>query len=757
MFTLFCANVTGQEYNCRYPNRVQVTDAESFARAVSRDYVCASYKDSYRSNANFLSADCIAVDFDNDHSEDPASWVSPEDVHEAFPDTALGIHFSRNHMKEKNGRKPRPKFHAVLASEPVTDSGLYRKLKDRVVSVLPQCDPKALDSAHFFYGTADPQVLFFPGTRALQAEPEEETDFDEGLSPGVYGMRPIPEGTRNASMSRFGGKLAVRYGWNEKTHEIFLQQAERCDPPLPEDELEKIWRSCKKFAKAVSEKPGYIPPEKFNASLPDGPAGSMKPADYSDIGEAKVIFQEYGDVLAFHPGTDYLQYDGVRWNENEQLAVGAVEEFMDLQLADAELLVMESRDAFLNAGGSMDALSGGKKAAAILSPDMYRLFMEYMSAREYEKFVLQRRNMKHVMPAMAALKPMVSIEIDQLNHDPLLLNTPSASYNLREGMAGRREHRADDFCTKVTAVDPGDEGKDIWEDALMKTFCNDRLLIDYVQEVLGLAAVGRVYMEAMIIAYGGGRNGKSTFWNTVSRVLGSYGGDVSADTLTIGCRRNVKPEMAELKGVRLALAKELEENTRLNTSVVKQLTSTDAILGEKKYCKPASFVPSHTLALYTNHLPKVGATDDGTWRRLIVVPFTAVFSGKGDIRNYSDYLFEHAGPYILKWIIEGAERIIRKDFHLVNPPVVQAAIDEYRNQNDWMTSFLDDCCEMDSTGQLMSGELYQEYRLYCERTGEFTRSTTDFYAELDKRGVERKRTKKGVVVRGVRLRSAFDE
>ena len=103
----------------------------------------------------------------------------------------------------------------------------------------------------------------------------------------------------------------------------------------------------------------------------------------------------------------------------------------------------------------------------------------------------------------------------------------------------------------------------------------------------------------MIIAYGDGRNGKSTFWNTVARVLGGYAGNVSADTLTVGCRRNVKPELAELKGVRLALAKELEEGTRMNTSVVKQLTSTDDIYGEKKFCKPASFTPSHTLVLYT--------------------------------------------------------------------------------------------------------------------------------------------------------------
>ncbi len=78
-------------------------------------------------------------------------------------------------------------------------------------------------------------------------------------------------------------------------------------------------------------------------------------------------------------------------------------------------------------------------------------------------------------------------------------------------------------------------------------------------------------MEALIISYGEGRNGKSTFWNTIARVLGSYSGSISADALTVGCKREMSlPEMmAELKGKRLVIAAELEEGMRLNTSVVK--------------------------------------------------------------------------------------------------------------------------------------------------------------------------------------------
>ena len=113
--------------------------------------------------------------------------------------------------------------------------------------------------------------------------------------------------------------------------------------------------------------------------------------------------------------------------------------------------------------------------------------------------------------------------------------------------------------------------------------------------------------KRQVIAYGEGRNGKSTFWNTIARVLGTYSGNMSADTLTVGCKRNVKPELAEAKGKRMIIAAELEEGMRLNTSNVKQLCSTDEIYAEKKYKAPFSYVPTHTLVLYTNHLPRVGA------------------------------------------------------------------------------------------------------------------------------------------------------
>ena len=110
---------------------------------------------------------------------------------------------------------------------------------------------------------------------------------------------------------------------------------------------------------------------------------------------------------------------------------------------------------------------------------------------------------------------------------------------------------------------------------------------------------------------------------------------------------------------------------------------------------------------------------------------------------------------ILSWIIEGARRIIQKEFHLNNPAVVQAAIDEYRDESDWFNEFFTECCEADESYTVMSGDLYTEYRAFCLRMGEFARSTAEFYKVLASKGYFKKRVSKGVVIYGLRLKSEF--
>lgn len=97
-FTIYTANCTGDSSNCLYPNKVVVTDKDSFIAATKMDHVTAKYKGDYRSKDNFEFADCIPLDCDNDHSDDPKDWVAPFDIALEIPDVAFAASYSRHNM-----------------------------------------------------------------------------------------------------------------------------------------------------------------------------------------------------------------------------------------------------------------------------------------------------------------------------------------------------------------------------------------------------------------------------------------------------------------------------------------------------------------------------------------------------------------------------------------------------------------------------------------------------------------------------------
>ena len=736
--TFYTANCRGNAKNSIYPNKRVVDNEDDCMEVMAFDHVCAEFKNCRRSGDNFLSCDVDVMDCDNDHSDNPADWVHPKDLEEKIgKDVAFAVVPSRNHMKPKDGRSARPRFHVYFSHDPVADGDACAALKKAVQQKFPFFDGNAIDSARFIFGNPCSEILWHEG----------EITIDCIIKP--QGGREIPQGQRNATMSHFAGRVVKRYGATEKAYGIFMEEADKCSPPLEDAELSMIWQSACRFAEKVKNQDGYVAPDEYNDEF----AGeTLKPGDYSDIGQAKVLAREYGGELRYTAATDYLRFCGQYWVESKQQAVGAAEEFLDLQLEDAKDEVSRTRRALLDMGVSEDDIvSGGRALEKKIGSSQTDAYLAYKTALAYKAFVMKRRDMKYIVSALQAAKPMLEINVSDLDKDGFLLNTPDGTYYLPDGLEGRRDHSSEDYITKITAAEPGDKGKELWEDSLNTIFCGDAELIDYVQQIVGMAAVGRVYMEALIIAYGEGSNGKSTFWNTIARVLGTYSGNMSADALTVGCKRNVKPELAEAKGKRLLIASELEEGVRLNTSIIKQLCSTDEIFAEKKYKDPFSFTPSHTLVLYTNHLPKVGAMDSGIWRRLVVIPFNAKITGGSDQKNYSDYLVANAAPFIMAWIIEGAGKAIGNNFRIPLPKCVEDAIAKYRQDNDWLSHFIEDCCEVGDGMEEKSGEFYRAYRSYCARVGDFVRSTTEFYNAVVQRGFRREKRRDGRFVLGLCL------
>ena len=729
--------------NCLFEKEVEVNDTESLKRAVSHDYSCALYKDHYRAVNNFLEADSIGMDCDNDHTDNEEEWATVEKLKSVFNGVEFGIHYSRSHMKEKNGKKARPKFHVIFPISRINDPKEYTELKKKLFEIFPEFDSNALDAARLFFGTSSPECEYIKGDMNL-------TDFMffyESRKPKTISM-----GNRNSTMSHYASRIIKKLGDTNEAYNAFIEESNKCEPPLDREELERIWASAKKFYKnTVLNDETYINPEEYNDCV------SYKPNDFSDCGQAEVLAKYFSNELRYSPATRYIRYKENYWQETEPGSQAVAQELTRRQLIEAEGDIKKYSGELERIGVMNKIASVPKtKVETVLNDDEYEVYKKYEEAISYYKYAIKRRESNNITSTLKEARPMLEIKPNDLDSDPYLLCTPYATYDLKKGTSGARVHSPEDFITKITSVSPSEKGKDIWEKSLNTIFAKDPELIDYVQEVCGLAAIGKIAVEALIVSYGEGGNGKSTFWNTVFRVLGLYAGKISADALTVNCKRNIKPEMAEAKGKRLLIASESQEGARLDDSIVKQLCSTDEIYAEKKYKDPFFYTPSHTLVLYTNHLPRVSGNDDGIWDRIIVIPFNnRLRGGDEDIKNYADYLYENAGEYVLYWIIEGAKKVIENNYIINTPDVVKEAIENYREKNDWFHHFLEDCCETGDNLEESSSELYNRYKEYTRETNEFTRSTADFYDALEKNNFKRVIRKNKRFFRGIKVRSEF--
>ena len=125
---LYYANVVGKKGNTLYPNKIEVKSVEDLRKAAAFDYTGIEFKD-YRDSKNFVSTDCLFLDIDNVHSENPEDWVDIEMVKEYFKNIEMYVHYSRHHQISKDGATPRPKFHLIFPITKIEDPEAFTSLE----------------------------------------------------------------------------------------------------------------------------------------------------------------------------------------------------------------------------------------------------------------------------------------------------------------------------------------------------------------------------------------------------------------------------------------------------------------------------------------------------------------------------------------------------------------------------------------------------------------------------------------------------
>ncbi len=696
-FTLFTAGCVGNKQNSVYPNKMVITDEAEFQKAVSYDHVCAAYHDNQRSNKNFISSDCIMMDCDNTHSDDPADWKDAAAVQAAFPGAYFAVCYSRNHMKGKDGKAARQKFHVYFPIEPVKNAEQYSNMKRQLHKMFPEFDGNALDAGRFFFGVESPTVKFFEGKITVDK---------------LF----ITAGGRNTAMSKKAASIIKRYGNTDDARKRFDEEAKKCIPPLDNSELNAIWRSAANFGKRVAAEDGYIPPEQFGA--PQERLQKLKPEEnklypWTELGAGQLFADYYKDVLRYVPERkSWFHYNGIVWEQD----IGNTKT-MELCKALARHLLIY---------------------CSSIDDDKRR--------EEYAKFCYRWQTRKMRETVIRDAQSVHTIRMEEFDRDPYIFNCKNGTLNLKTMKFS--PHIPENKLTKHSDVEYNPDAHCERFNRFIDEITNgDQEKAKFLQKVLGYGLSGDTRFECMFIFYGATtRNGKGTLCESVLKVLGDYGCTSQAET--IGIKPNKSSQMpsedvARLAGVRFVNISEPDRGLRLDAALVKTMTGNDTMNARFLHENSFDFKPQFKLYINTNYCPTISDLTLFSSDRIVIVTFDRHFGEQEQDKNLKElFSASNSQSAMLNWLLEGY-RLIRTE-GLKIPESVKEAIEEYRKESDKVARFTEECLEQRDGFEVRTSEVYKAYTHWCDDNGCRAESAAKFNQALKSFAtIERKRPTAG--------------
>jgi putative DNA primase/helicase len=332
----------------------------------------------------------------------------------------------------------------------------------------------------------------------------------------------------------------------------------------------------------------------------------------------------------------------------------------------------------------------------------------------------------------------------EFDSDPLLLNCPNGTVNLATGDI--KPHDPADRITRVTSVDyiPGFTHPD-WTKALSAL---PEELHDWYQLRLGQAITGEMTPDGKIIfQIGTGDNGKSGITSTIRFALGtrSNGGysflaNRSVVKSASTSKSGINSSLASFEGMRVAMIEELDDSHYLSTTALKELADTETITARQPYQQENEFNAMHSLFVNSNFQPAISETDDGTWRRLLLVRFPYKFTEVPE----ADRTQWHRDPDLtlkarlhgveqrqaaLSWLVAGSIAFHapggRQRFQLV-PSAVQRHTVAWRADTDLIMAYIETFLVFDPNAAVRPNDLRNHFNEWISELGHRTLTASRF-------------------------------
>jgi putative DNA primase/helicase len=297
--------------------------------------------------------------------------------------------------------------------------------------------------------------------------------------------------------------------------------------------------------------------------------------------------------------------------------------------------------------------------------------------------------------------------------NPWLLNTPKGTINLRTGTLQSASQF--DYITKSTAVYPGHNEPKLWLSFLRKIMRDDESMVDYLQKVFGYCLVGDPMQHEMYFGYGTGRNGKGVMLRTISKILGDYAAVANIETFTVTSSDRHPTELADLRGARLVTCGETNEGQHWAEAKIKELTGGDPVKARFMRQDFFTYTPQFKLFLTGNHKPRLNNIDAAIEARFRLIPFAVTIPEAERDLELEDKLVAE-WPDILGWAIQGCLKWQAEG--LTAPNAVASATKSYMSQEDAITSWINECCDLTPSGFAYTADLFESWHEWCKKSND---------------------------------------
>lgn len=424
----------------------------------------------------------------------------------------------------------------------------------------------------------------------------------------------------------------------------------------------------------------------------------------------------------------WLFWDGTRWTRDETLDH------------------MTRCRAYLRKRAEELQVWAARKADTLDDKDAQRI----KTWAEDQAKALRNKITVAAVEAMAQSNPGSVARAQEFDTDLLKLGTPGGTVDLKTGILHPAQRG--DMITKLVAVTPAPQGAvpALWLRFLGEVFNGDQEIITFMQRAAGYALTGLTTEHKLLFLHGTGRNGKSTFLDTLQWLVGDYARRAAAQTFLYSQTQQHPTDIAGLQGARLVVGSELPKGKTWDEAVIKDLTGGDRMTARFMRGDFFDFDPQLTLMIAGNNMPSFRGVDEAIRARVVLVPFTVTIPAEKRDKSLPEKL-KAEGPAILRWAIEGA--LMWQAKGLCVPASIAAASQEYFDDEDTLGQFLADETEPAASGYFVSAsDLHQRFAQWCQAQGLQDWTQRTLVKELKTRGFQEMRRTSGRGFQGLRLR-----